>query len=107
MPVYKVLSVEVDGVELENQTELLLSATNTVYDNTASGLVSTNTQAAVDELNVKVDNAVASGSTNFSYRKLTNKSITIPADQQMVVFFGLELLTGSELVIQGELVLLN
>jgi hypothetical protein len=107
MPVYKVLSVEVDGTELENPTELLLSAVNTVYDNTASGLVSVNTQTAIDELSVKVDNAVVSGSVNFSYRKLTNKSITIPADQQMAVFFGLELLTGSELVIQGELILLN
>lgn len=107
MPVYKVLSVEVDGSEQENPTELLLAAINTVYSNASSGLISTNMQAALDEMSIKVDNAVMSGSVNFSYRKLSNKSIIIPADQQMAVHFGFDLLDNAELVVLGELIILS
>lgn len=98
---YKVVAVEVDGVEQEYQTEVQLDADRVFFDNTGTGLVATNVHEAIIE--------AQTGSTtpdNFSYREVTNKIVTIKEDQQMSVFQEITLGNSGNLVVEGELVLL-
>jgi alkyl sulfatase BDS1-like metallo-beta-lactamase superfamily hydrolase len=99
---YKVLSVEVDGVENEVQTELPLDADRVFFDNSGTGLVATDVRSAIIE--------AQTGSTtpdNFSYRYVSNKTVTIAADQQMIVHEQLRLLAGGDVVCSGEIIILT
>lgn len=66
---YKVLTVEVNGTDLENQEELSLNAVNTEFDNTSNGFVANDVQGAVEELNNRV---VTSASPGFSFGRSSN-----------------------------------
>jgi hypothetical protein len=99
---YKVLSVEVDGVESDVQTELPLDADRVFFDNTGTSFTATDVRSAIIQ--------AQTGSVtpdNFSYKSIQNKTILIPEDQQMTTFFNISLLDAGQLVIDGELILFS
>jgi len=96
MPRYKVLIVEIDSVELPYQTELPLDADRVYFDDTILGLGVTNVQEAIESL--------GQGTENFSYSIITNKTVTIPTGQQMVVYGGVTLIGTADLIINGDFI---
>lgn len=99
---YKVLVVEVDGAELDVQTEVPLDADRVFYDSSVSGLLATNIQDAITELA-----AATGGADNFSYSTVSNRTVAIPVHQQMIVLGELTLVGTGDLVVNGEVALLN
>ena len=99
---YKILVVEVDGSELDVQTELPLDADRVFFDASTSGLAANNLQAAIDELV-----GSAGSAANFSYSTIINQTITIPTNQQMAVYGEFSIVGTGDLNVSGELVLLN
>jgi hypothetical protein len=99
---YKILVVEVDGVELDAQTETPLDADRVYFDPSVSGLTANNLQAAIEEL------ASSTGSaSNFSFSTVSNQTVTIPVNQQMAVFGEITIDGAGDLIISGELALLD
>jgi len=92
----KVIIAEVNGVELEDQQELLLVSSNIPFDNSLNGFVADTVQAAIEE-------AAASSTSNFSFKNVTI-NLTIPSNQQMVVYQNIDVDDGIDLNILGEVV---
>jgi hypothetical protein len=81
---FKVLGVEQDNVELTYQTEVDMSASNTYFDNTSNGFVSTTVQGAVEEVSTLLMNGI----TNFT---LTANTAFITTSLTDVVVTGFSL----------------
>ena len=67
----KIIIAEKNGVELEFNEELDLTAENVPYDNTDSGLAATNVKAGIDEISETV---ATSASPGFSFGRASNVS---------------------------------
>ena len=80
-------------------TDLKTASQNT-FDNSSNGFAATNVQAAIEEARS------TSSATNFSYNVISS-TITIPVGQQMVVYQELEITLPGELVLNGELTLIE
>lgn len=67
------------------------------FNNATNGFVSTNVQAAIEEIRT---------AGHFSYRRiLASKRVTIPEDEQMTVYQDFKIDSGGEIVIYGEIVI--
>jgi|WetSurMetagenome_2_1015567.scaffolds.fasta_scaffold17540_3 hypothetical protein len=74
------------------------AAENLGFNNTTNDFVSTNVQAAIEEIRFN--------GGHFSYRRIpSGKIIIIPEEQQMWVYQELKCDPNSELVIRGEVVI--
>ena len=75
----------------------LKTALDNTFDNRTNGFVSTNVQAAIEE----------SKQGHFSYHKIKETRITIPLDQQMLSYQEVTINAGSELNIEGEVIIIR
>lgn len=92
----KVIIAEINGVDLEDQQELLLVSSIVPFDNSTNGFIADNVQDAIEE-------AAASSTSNFSFKNV-NINLTIPSNQQMVVYQNIDVDNGVDLNILGEVV---
>lgn len=90
---YKVLSVEVDGVDLDAQTELALSGINVFFDKTGSSLSSDDTDSAIKEV-------AALASSGFSYYYIDGL-VVIPRYREMITSQRITIAAGGRLVNHG------
>jgi hypothetical protein len=96
---YKVLIVEIDGVDLEVQTELPLDGDRVFFDSTGTGLTASNIQDAITQ-SLTINN-------NYSFKEINSIEIQVLSPQQMIVLQELQLLNAGHLDIAGELVILG
>jgi hypothetical protein len=78
---YKVLSGEKNGVELEFNTEVDLTAANTFFDNAGNGFTADNVQDAIEEIGESASPGFSFGRTSASTGTWLNRVGEIPTNR--------------------------
>lgn len=80
-------------------------AVDTPFDNTSNGFVSTEVQSAIEEIN---GNPLNPQVYTYSWRRvLAGAKVRVPEEQQMLVYQDMEIEDTGELIIEGEVVIIE